>query len=448
MGVDARVQSGGVAHIEERSPDGDNETCERTIGELFGWQFTRARSTAPAIFEQLVAAYGRDAPDAGDLRALAPAPLLDRSLKRLVSIIQGDYDGTAEGAWQARSAVFELAIAQRLLLRIRSQPPLSERARWLRRFAGAAEAAMEHHYSERLLAQVQALKRPFPAAPHGRQRTHSLELCLFDFPYARNYLQLSAAERALLLSTAPPALLRDREYATLEPGDRRAFIALRSELHAAHGTARAPLREQTIAVCGCGPLPISGLMLHTSTGARVVMIDRDPSAVRAAQAWVEALERLQVLDPGAVSVSEGEVAQLDALHFDLILVASLVDAPAKLALAQQLVAARTARTHTLLFRSAGGTCAELAYEALDTVAIRSSGWQFAGESLPRHQVFTGLTPLRAAACGVSADASSEVLVIAPRQVLNSTELFRRWPHGAEPAAALQRLIIAASVSPP
>ena len=234
----------------------------------------------------------------------------------------------------------------------------------------------------------------------------------------------------------------------LDPAERRTFAGLRAQLHAAHSTPPRPLREQTIAVCGCGPLPISGLMLHAWTGARVLLIDRDPRAVRAAEAWVEVLERMQVLDPGAVSVAEGEVAQLDALHVDLILVASLVDAPAKHALAQQLAAAGSLRPHTLLFRSAGGTCAELAYEALDTAAIRDSGWLFAGESLPRHQVFTGLTPLQAAACGVSADASSEVFVIAPRQVLNSTELFRRWPHGAEPAAALQRLITAAPVSSP
>jgi len=45
--------------------------------------------------------------------------------------------------------------------------------------------------------------------------------------------------------------------------------------------------------------------------------------------------------------------------------------------------------------------------------------------LPRNLVWATLDPETAARRGVAADASSELLVIAHRNVLNTTELYRR-----------------------
>jgi SAM-dependent methyltransferase len=434
---------------------------QRLLGELFGWQFApsvpvRDRATT-VISEQLLARQAACDPAGGDLRALAPGPDVNRVLQRLVAIVQG-VDLPAACAVDSHAAEFRRALHSELVRRIQADPALRERAHAVRSSAALAETALEHHFSARLLSSL----RTTPAAASlpliGVARTEALTRCLGDFPYTHNYVQLLAAEVDLLHRATRPLLLRDRDLLTLSPAARQTFQAERDKLrdHGKRGLAEAmrPLHEQTIAVCGCGPLPITGLMLHTWTGARVRLVDRDPSSVAAARAWVQELERLRVIERGAVSVHELDI---DDWHFDagqrtqrldcdIVLVASLVPHAAKQRLARRLQENTPNSPHTLLLRSAAGLCAELAYEAVATQSVNHVRLAFCGESLPRNQVWHGLDALSAGLRGVTADTSSELLVIAHHNVLNSTELYRRLPLSNEQVlelATLERLVASA-----
>lgn len=447
---------------------------QRLLGELFGWEFApqvplRER-TARVIFEQLVPKRDACDPAHGDLRALAPSPEVDIVMRRLVAIVQGQgADFPPPCSIDPHSGEFQRDLHAELVRRIQQHPVLKERARVLRSIAALAETALEHHFSQRLLTQLRTRSAPeTPLAAAGHARTQALCECLGDFPYTQNYVQLLAAEVALLNAPSKPVLLRDRELLTLTPKARRLFQAERDKLRAqceslpATPATLKPLQEQSIAVCGCGPLPITGLMLHTWTGARVRLIDRDASSAAAARIWVEELERLHVLEKGAVRVHELDIDALtfgdnptrsdskqdsECLDCDIVLIASLVQHEAKERFAQRLQAniagsdskSPTNIPHTLLLRSATGLCAELAYEAVSTRTINHMRLAFCGESLPRNQVWQGLDAVSAGLRGVTADTSSELLVIAHRNVLNSTELYRRLPLGNEQVAELATL---------
>jgi len=447
-------------------------TAARLLGELFGWQFAPqvpARERAPRVLFDLLAPRQQACdPAHGDLRALAPCPEVNQCLQRLVAIVQGaDFPACSD---EPHLAYFPLQLRSELVRRIREEPALRSRAQTLRVTAALAETALEHHHSRKLLSQLSSQRQPEALAPIGSARTQALADCLREFPYTQNYRQLLAAEVALLSRPAPPLLLRDRDVSALPPAAQRTFQLERDKLRTlASPPATTSLREATIAVCGCGPLPISGLMLHTFTGANVLLIDRDMSSVDAAQHWVRELERLHVLEPGAVRVAHADVEHIgwhdadgaedsrdsapkhdtvrsvasSSLRCDIVLIASLVDHAAKQRLAQRM--RQTTREehattpHTLLLRSAAGLCAELAYEAVDTHAINHLCLPFCGESLPRSQLWPGLEAASAATRGITTEASSELLVIAHRNVLNTTELYRRLPLSATELRELTQL---------
>jgi hypothetical protein len=168
-------------------------------------------------------------------------------------------------------------------------------------------------------------------------------------------------------------------------------------------------------------------MLHAWTGARVTLIDQDERCVEQARLLCFELERLRVLDEGAVSVLACDAADVPAWHdtpHDAALVASLVPHAAKLRLARAFSAADGCSTPALLVRSAQGLCAELAYEPVDTHEVGSASLPFCGESVPAHQVVDGLDPLRAAQRGATSPSSRELVAIAHPSVLNTTELYR------------------------
>jgi len=460
--VHEEQRSSARAHelLEHAVMRSTRELCARLIGELFGREHAQlARDESldrvdASLYERLAPRLAAcDA--ARDLQALAPCPDVDRSLGRLVSIIQGELvPHTRLGGAHAR------AVRAELLLQLRSSPQLQARAGVLRRCAGVAEHALEVHWSERLLQRLPRRSATNPA-PAGPARVRALAACLSGFPYVQNYLQLTAAELALLECPVRPLLLRDAQRAALpaalrrdfgralaatygtalscegaEPaGTRRAcFAALGSSDLSPRLPARGALRarrelayawrERTILVCGCGPLPLSGLMLHALTGARVRLLDRDGLAVAAARRWLDALEQLHVLPRDAVRVCQADVAELDpAAHgADVVLIASLVDPAAKSRLARRLQ--QQPAPLRLLLRSARGLCAELAYPAVDTCAVSHAALPFCGESVPEH---------------LSEPGEQSVLVRAPHTVLNTTELFHNLPLPAANAGQLSAL---------
>ena len=366
------------------------DACEQLIMELLGER--------DSLYAQLSPRASACRPELGQLDPLAPCSEVDRALGRLVAVIQGDYGTpTQPGAREER------ALRAQLLQRLQRSPELRARAHTLRLAAGLAEHALERHWSARLLQQLSEAKADAAPAPAGPARVRALAWRLGAFPYLRNYLQLTRAELSLL---ARPARV------LLPPAPRSSPRATERLTRAAR---LPPWPERTLAVCGCGPLPLSGLLLHAATGARVLLLDNDARALGSARDIVHALERLRVLPPGAVEAHEDDAARLASLpRADLLLVASLVDEPAKRALAHRL----HAEPHPglcVLFRSARELSAELAYPPVPTHAIAGPSLPLCGLSVPEHQSH-GREPC--------------VQVKAPRAVLNTSELYLSLPLSA------------------
>lgn len=439
--------------IESLSPTGLEVAtlCERAIEALFVTSPQRDPAAGDSIFAALWPRYRACRPSARDHAALAPSPELDRCLGRLVEFLRFERlaPASARAKGGARSVAeqreLELRVSQQLIERIQADPRLAEQARVIRTSAALAEKAMEEHYGARWLASL--CSRPIPAHGHfslaaGAQRTQRLLTWLGDFPYGPSYARLIEAELSLLALPAEPLLFRDRALFGVEPAVRHTLEAIRSELALWWRTATPTrsLRDGTIAVCGCGPLPLTGLMLHTETDCSVVLIDRDPESARTAARIVEELTRLTLLRPGAVTVCCADVATLrfvtpdaraeadaQTIACDVILVASLVDHDAKLRLAQRLCDEPASASIALLLRSAASLCAELAYEPVDTARLSSLALPFSGESIPEYLVFSQLDAESAARYGVTGSETRERRVTAHRSVLNTTELYRRLP---------------------
>lgn len=377
----------------------------RVLGELFGSASPRANTVLASLHALLDARLRACDPARGDLRALAPCEEVNLALGRLVGIIQGDYASHADDfAWPNRE--LEQAVRLALVQQMR-EPPLRERAHRLRSCAGLAETAMEQHFSRVLIAQLAAAHRPYVMAPAGAMRTEWLERCLVNFPYTRNYRLLTAAELRLLQHPAPALLLRTAHVQGLSRAQRQRFEAELAQLRLLSvRRAALPWHKQTFAVCGAGPLPVTGLMLHTLTGARVSLIERDATAVSLSRALIDQLERLQVLEAGAVRVVHADVAELTP-RAEVVLVASLVDDAAKLQLVQRLRDAAP-DLQAVLLRSASSLCAELAYEPVDTLRYSDPSLPFCGESVPAWDVCP----------------RPERLLCSAKEVLNNTELYR------------------------
>lgn len=388
--------------------------CARVLGELFG-----GASPLPSLYQLLDARLRACRPERGDLCALAPCTEVNLALGRLVAIIQGDYIADTDAGWPKRELEYAVRVA--LLSRIQSEPRLRERAHRVRRCAGLAEAAMEQHYGGVLLEQLEAKRTPYVPQPAGALRTALLEHCLVNFPYTRNYRLLTAAELRLLQQPAPPLLIRAAHCQSLSRAQHQRLDAELGQLRrlAINKREQRPWHKQTIAVCGAGPLPVTGLMLHTLTGARVSLIERDQSAVTVSRALIVQLERLQVLEQGAVQVIQGDVATL-VPRADVVVVASLVENAAKLQLVEHLRAAGHASgLSALLLRSASSICAELAYEPVDTLMFSDPSLPFCGESVPATDL----------------EHRAERLVSSATEVLNDTELYRPVQlSGAQPSA--------------
>lgn len=378
------------------------ERAEALLAELFG------RMPADSIYERLAQRHRACDTARADVRALSPCPEVNRSLGRLVAIIQGEHSSPSFSS----SPAHERALRTQLLRRITSSPELRARAHHLRSVAGLSEHALEQHWSEILLPRLRSflpMSRP-PAI--GTLRVRALTACLAGFPYIDNYLQLTAAEIALLERPAIPLWLRTPERAALPRTLRQDFDRALAQLPAASALSTL-WPERTIIVAGCGPLPITGLLMHALTGARVRLLDRDARALYAARTWVSELERLAILPPGAVRVADADVATLTfapRTPSDVLLIAGLVDVDAKLQLARRWQ--QQPAPALLLLRSARGLCAELAYPPVPSHIVSHPALPFCGESVPQPLVEPG---------------EHSALVHAPRAVLNTSELYRSLP---------------------
>lgn len=371
--------------------------------------------------------------------------------------------------------------------RIGDDPELGRRARILKRIAAAAESELELHHADLINARIEAgwLAGGRPdrtviprrqeqmaaaaAAPpmlHGcqlrglsmrarpleRARTRRLGLAgmlLRGFPYLRNYQLMTLAELAMLERQAAPRFIRERALmagATQmgEPVGQlldRSITRLNDALALPADPWAGSLAGRRIAFCGSGPLPLSAIFMHLMTDVEVVLIDRDQAAIERSSRLIANLERLEVLAPGKMKVVHRDAgstvfqsrstlhrAPPDAVVCDAVMVASLVPGPAKAEIVRRMGEHEDA-PELLIMRSACGLSARLLYDAVELDGAIGERFAYCGEALPAIHVATHLGRAEALREGSSCTASRDLLAVAHPDVVNSTELHRKLPHG-------------------
>ena len=391
-------------------------------------------------------------------------------------------------------------VIDRLLRRIDGDPILVERAARLKTMAAAAENELEKHFVDQINEDLE--ERFLPGGVPDRYERRRLrdqameqidetlalnerelaglampELALDDealiridmlkillgrFPYVRNYELMLLAELAMLQRPLTPRFLPERvlfskagniDAELMNRWDAEiAGVASRIGLghaaqHASNPTSsQGPLSasDRTVAVCGSGPLPLSALFLHLLTGTKVILIDQAAAAVDRSRRLIVNLERLEIVEPGALSVQQreaggvrfrrpnapGEGRSGATVACDGVMIASLLDPSAKASIADHFRRDASA-PDLLIMRSATGLSARLAYDALPAETLSRGALAYCGETLPATQVVTHLDRIEAACRGVACTASPDILAVAHPDVVNTTETYRRIPGAAD-----------------
>ena len=84
-------------------------------------------------------------------------------------------------------------------------------------------------------------------------------------------------------------------------------------------------RPKRLAFIGCGPVPLSLILLHRLYGIDSIGLDSDPQAVSLAQ---QCLERLELNE--AIKIIQGDEKSLADIDWDLVLVAALAEPKARI----------------------------------------------------------------------------------------------------------------------
>lgn len=346
----------------------------------------------------------------GDDDALAPGPVVDRSLGRLVGLATACHAGGDHPSPAHRNRI-HLEVVAEVGHQLASNRGLTRRAAEIRDAAARAEARLERWHARAALDQPwpAALPRPAPApllepalalgtatdwllAPTPALdddellRLAILRLVLAGFPYLANYELLVAGELAAIAVLAPP-------------DDHR-----------------------PVGFCGAGALPLTGVILHVLTGADVELIEIDPVVAELAADLCLRLATAGVLRAGAVTVHCADAATIDPARYATVVTASLLPGPTIRAIMAAVAAVPAERGRPLLaVRSAAGLAGCFCYQPVPPSWGTAAGLSHQGAVVPLTSVSLASDP--PPGIGAVAIDSPTLLAVAPSAVLNCTELF-------------------------
>ena len=368
------------------------QICNQIMHELFGeiaHHSIKAKTKINSefsIFARISRYYERCCPKSGDFSALQPNPELNECLGRLVEILCTHY------------GPYNLQIHKELVQRIQQNPEIGQRAKLIKKIAGLAETQMEYFYAHKVIQKLKSTN--IEDINYSQDKLKILNNLFIDFPYFENYVHLIQAELSLIAPVTIP------QATTINPQ-----ISL------------AVNPTTNIAFCGCGPMPLSAIILHALSGTSVVLIDNDPRAIDICNQMNRELIRLDIIrqskiktileDVSTIKLCGPKQKPLDTsyLKCNAVFVASLVPKTSKYQLLDFLCKTSATENMGLLLRSASGLCAELAYDPIVVSEFTTPQVRYCGQSLPAHLI----------------SDSNEPKVIADQQVLNTSELFYRLP---------------------
>lgn len=264
---------------------------------------------------------------------LDPSPLINSALGELVSYLQGAPNLDLGDDTRPFSS-----IADEVCRLIDSDRLLQHRASTIRTIATRAESRLELFYVRRLL------KSTF--RPETESAAQKVILASEDFPYTENYVFMVEKEAQVIecfLDT-----LRNRQDS---PADG----------------------ELSIAFCGSGPLPLTGILLSAYMNVNVTLVDNDSEAVQYSERLIEKWENDGVIPAGRIKIvlsdcadvhfvrpgSKNENGQI-AVKCDVVFVAALIPNATKECVLER-VSSLKEEGPVVVLRSAHGLTARLAY---------------------------------------------------------------------------------------
>lgn len=318
----------------------------RIIGEVFGWEHLTendwksltqcppqgfhpdrdSQSLRASIFNELKALWDQCDPSAHDFSSLRPGDTVNHDLCAFVQIICTRFKTHA--GMKPDQDQHHYTVVSEVLKRLHTDPALRQKLETLRQIAGYAEGEMERYYADRINAKCEEDgfigKHHLPQAASVSEKMQALKKILHPFPYPDNYEKIIEAETRLMKQPLDPAYFRieDMDEEALRNGNgviaaRIASVKdkaaqLMQTLSGESSLTRhiASFEKKYITFPGSGSLPLSGIMLHITTGANINLIDIDPDAVQQSRRLITNLEKLGLVKPGGIKVIEGNITDM------------------------------------------------------------------------------------------------------------------------------------------
>lgn len=332
----------------------------RLIGEIYGWNHLTAEDwesleACPpdgyvpgaevqflrmSIFEELEPLWRQCNEVDEDYSPLQPSERVDENLKALVSIICTRFK---DKEITSDSGAHHYSVVQGLMQRL-EHPSLKEKRQTLCQIAGFAEGEMEKHFNQcinRKIEQpdfIQHNALSTNATPE--EKMQAFIDVMAPFPYPENYKKIVEAELGLMQRPLDPRFFRTEDVdaeSVVDEGNlaqiqfKRVQSAASSLMNAigTHGSLSRniePFSNKVITFPGSGGLPLTGIMLHIYTGARINLIDIDSGAVSQSRRLIANLENLGIVSEGCLQVIEGDVVDMRYQPREELTAASLLDA--------------------------------------------------------------------------------------------------------------------------
>jgi hypothetical protein len=318
----------------------------RIIGEIFGWEHLTKddwqrlsecppegyepgkpyQPPRPSVYGELEPLWKQCDPATSDYSALQPSDTVNHNLSGLVEIICTRFTPSAAVA-KEQADQHHHDVVDEVLQRLKDEPSLQEKMLILRDTASFAEGEMELFYCNEILKKT---ADPVYVAQHQlkedasvQERMDALKDVLSPFPYPDNYEKIVQAEVALMKQPLDPQFFRLDDVEALSQQERdalegrietlkRSAERLVDALGDAHSLKRniTSLEGRSVTFPGSGSLPLTGIMLHICTGAKINLIDIDPDAIAASRQLIGRLGDMGIVDTSAFQIIEGDVVNM------------------------------------------------------------------------------------------------------------------------------------------
>lgn len=217
-------------------------------------------------------------------------------------------------------------ITQTVVKRIEKEP-FKKRTSEIHKYMDAAEKAVEKRdsllISEMFESEGFIDHNKLPRNSTRPQRVEKFNGLLRKFfTFGDIYESIIKAELELMRKPLDPAFFRIKDIKRPKATQHKIQEAVASVnqeasklMHTLTGNGTLvknidSLEGKYFTFLGGGSLPVSGILLHIHTGAKINLIDLDPEAITLSRRLIENLEKLGIIESGAIQVYFGDAKEM------------------------------------------------------------------------------------------------------------------------------------------